>query len=235
MESKYILVILFLLGAASVTIVLRKLTVAGALTGALVGLFIFSGAGYPGLLMIASFFILGTAATSWKLKWKEQSGLAEKNKGRRTAGQVIANSGVAGMLGLLAFLFPEKSELFMLMMAGAFASATADTLSSELGVVYGKNTYNVLSFKPDIRGSNGVISIQGTLIGMAGSMIIAIIYAAAFGWNRWLLIIVAAGTIGNLSDSVLGATLERKQILSNNIVNFINTLVAAITILVFFV
>ena len=234
MESKYILVIMLLLGAAILTILFRKLTVAGALTGTLMGCFIFSGTGYTGLLMMACFFILGTAATSWKLEWKAQSGFAEKNKGRRTAGQVMANSGIAGLLGLLGTLYPEKRGLFMLMMAGAFASATADTLSSELGVVYGKKTYHVLSFRPDTKGANGVVSIQGTLIGMAGSLVIAFIYAAAFGWNKWLLLIVAAGTIGNLSDSILGATLERKQILSNDIVNFLNTLVAALSI-VFFV
>ncbi len=69
---------------------------------------------------------------------KQKVGLAEKNKGRRTAGQVIANAGVAAILGILAMFYPAKVNLFRLMTAAAIASAAADTLSSELGNIYGK-------------------------------------------------------------------------------------------------
>jgi uncharacterized membrane protein len=41
----------------------------------------------------------------------------------------------------------------------------------------------------------------------------------------WLLV---AGTAGNLADSVLGATLERRGVLDNNTVNFLNTLTGAL-------
>ena len=43
-----------------------------------------------------------------------------------------------------------------------------------------------------------------------------------------ILTITVAGTIGNLADSVLGATLERAGVLSNDGVNFFNTLTAAL-------
>lgn len=209
-----------------------KLTWAGAVTGGIIGYFIFLGAGFAGIAMIGSFFLLGTLATSWKIKIKQDLGVAEKNKGRRTTGQVIANGGIAGLAGLLSFAFPEQRPLLLLMMAAAIASATADTLSSELGTLYGKKFYNILSFEYDKRGENGVVSIEGTLIGIAGGLIIAVIYAIAFGWSSHIIWIVVAATVGNISDSILGATLERRDYLNNDGVNLINTLIAAMVALV---
>ena len=139
---------------------------------------------------------------------------------------------MAGIPGLLVWFFPEQRELLQLMMAAALASATADTLSSELGTVYGKRFYNILSFKNDKRGENGVVSIEGTLIGIFGSILIAVVYAIGFGWNSQLGWIVIAGTFGNIADSILGATLERKNYLKNDAVNFINTVIAALTVFV---
>jgi uncharacterized protein (TIGR00297 family) len=77
---------------------------------------------------------------------------------------------------------------------------------------------------------DGVISLEGTLIGIAGSCIIAGIYALGWGWSISFFFIVLAGTLGNLTDSILGAVLERKGLIGNDVVNFLNTLTAAIVI-----
>ena len=205
-----------------------KLTTAAAATGGALGLLIYLGSGFVGLALLALFFVLGTAASGWRVADKRRLGLAEENKGRRTAGQVVANAGVAGLLGLLAWQFPPAVPLARLMLAGSFAAATADTLSSELGNVYGRRYYNILTLRPDARGLNGVVSLEGTALGLAGSAVIASAYGLGWGWGPafgWLLV---AGTAGNLIDSVLGATLERRGHLSNNAVNFINTLTGAL-------
>ena len=94
----------------------NKLTVGGAITGGVIGFFIFLGARYTGIIMIGLFFLCGTMATAWKINLKENEGFAELNKGRRTAGQVFANGGVAGIAGLLSFYIPEQGQLFQLMM-----------------------------------------------------------------------------------------------------------------------
>ena len=109
-----------------------KLTTAAACTGGVLGLFIFLGNGFPGLALLALFFGLGTAASGWRVADKRRLGLAEENQGRRTAGQVLANAGVAGVLGMLAWQVPRHASLAQLMLAGSFAAATADTLAPVL-------------------------------------------------------------------------------------------------------
>ena len=173
--------------------------------------------------------MLGTLATSHKKNIKKQLGIAEENKGRRTIGQVLANAGVAGLSALLMLMDAQHKELYLLMIASAFSSATADTISSELGSVYGSKFYNILTFKKDQRGLNGVVSLEGTLAGVLGSIMIALVFVCFQQFDNRFIVIVVAGTVGNIMDSLLGATLENRQVIGNNAVNFLNTISAAIT------
>ncbi len=229
--ASFLPVSILLLTGMLLSILTKKLTLLAAVAGGIVGLCIYCGAGFTGIAMIAAFFLSGSTATSWKANSKEKLGTAEENKGQRKPGQVIANGGVAALCGVLSLLIPENAILFSVMMAASLSSATADTLSSELGTLYGKNFYNIKTLMKDKRGLDGVISFEGCMIGVAGSIIIALIYSVGYGFGNYTLYIVLAGTIGNLADSYMGATVERKNLLNNNEVNFLNTLIAAIAAL----
>lgn len=211
----------------------RKLTASGAVAGALTGFCIFIGAGWTGIAMLAAFFLLGTLTTSWKRRLKTKIGMAQERAGQRRLGQVIANGGVAGAFGLAALFLPSQKNALSFLMAGALSSAMADTLSSELGSVYGRRFYNIITFKKDQKGLDGVVSLEGTFIGICGSVIVSLIYATGFGWSNRVIWIVLAGTAGNLVDSVLGATLERKGVIDNDSVNFANTFIGALTLYFF--
>lgn len=229
MHGSDALVIFLLVVCAAAAVYRKKLTPAAGVTGILTGTAIYAGGGYPGLLLLALFFILGTVATSWKKEKKLGVKGNAAHESTRTPGQVFANGGVAGILGIGALLLPEHRSLFLLMMAASLSSATADTLSSELGMIYGRRFYHLLTLQPDKRGLDGVVSIEGTLIGIAGSILIATALTLTTHWSlHTFLIIVLAGTIGNLADSALGAVFERKGKLGNNTVNFLNTLIAAL-------
>jgi len=223
----YLIYILLALGIVA-SIADGKLTPVAAITAGIVGLMVFKGGGYTGIIMLTVFFILGTAATGWKRKKKQQIGAADAHKSGRTAGQVLANGGVAALLGLLGWYSPEYKILLTYMMAGSLAAATADTLSSEIGTITGRRFYNILTLKPDERGLDGVISLEGTMVGIMGATIIAAIFAGSYLWGIGTLWIVLAGFAGNTVDSVLGATLERRKVMGNNMVNFMNTLTGAL-------
>ncbi|HRP54646.1 DUF92 domain-containing protein [Agriterribacter sp.] len=78
------------------------------------------------------------------------------------------------------------------------------------------------------RGANGAVSLPGTIAGIIGSIVIALVYGLGTGWNaQQFLIIIVAGTAGNVADSVIGLTLENKGLLNNNTVNVFNTIVGA--------
>jgi uncharacterized protein (TIGR00297 family) len=233
LSGQQIIVLLLLLVGIVASVRWKKLTIPAAFTGGVAGWLVYSGGGYTGISMLTVFFVLGTAATSWHAKArpgeagpKDQKGAAAQST--RTTGQVLANGGVAALAGLGIIYLPGHRHLLEVLMAASLSSATADTLSSELGMVYGRRYYNVLTWRRDRRGLDGVVSLEGTLIGVAGSSVIALLYAAGHGWNRGLWIIVLSGTIGNLTDSILGASLERKGWLGNDMVNFLNTLIAGL-------
>jgi uncharacterized protein (TIGR00297 family) len=230
MSKSDIIVLVILAGGIFFSIRWKKLTVPAALTGGVLGWTIYAGGGLTGLAMMTVFFILGTAATSWKKAIKQSIRGNAAHESTRTAAQVIANAGVAAISGLLILLYPTYRSVWLMAMAGSLSAAAADTLASELGMVYGRRFYHILTGRPDEKGLDGVISLEGLLIGSAAAAVIALVYI--LGQRRPLLrvfvLLILSGTLGNLTDSVLGAALERKGRLSNDAVNFCSTLVAAL-------
>jgi uncharacterized protein (TIGR00297 family) len=226
----YLIVIVLLTLGAYFSVREKKLTFGGAMAAFCVGLAVFTGAGFRGLIMLTIFFLLGTLVTNWEKDKKSQFKSKSDRSTKRNVGQVLANGSVPAILGLLAFSFPHHAGLFRLMIAAALSSATADTLSSELGMLYGRWFFNVITFRKERKGLDGVISITGLLIGIAGSAIIAFIYCFVSFSSKNFGLIIVAGTIGNLVDSILGALYERKGLMGNNTVNFLNTVIAALII-----
>jgi uncharacterized protein (TIGR00297 family) len=250
MHNLDFVVLFVLIAGAAASAHWRKLTPPAAVTGAVCGWAIYVGDGFRGLTLLALFFALGTAATSWRKKEKLGIRGAAAHESTRRTSQVIANGGVAAIAGLLTLFFPANRQLFSLMLAASLSSATADTLASELGMVYGRRFFNILTLKTDERGLDGVISLEGLLVGIFGSALVAAVFlivpaapAAVFAiiplppgqhapivsHGQAFLILVVAGTLGNLADSLLGAVFERRGLLTNDLVNFLNTLIAAIT------
>lgn len=226
------LVIFLTLAGMTLSYFKNKLTFAGSLSGGIIAILVYSGAGLTGFIMMAAFFIMAILATSYKRKEKrkvQDSG----HQVKRNARQVWANGGMAGLAGALS-LFMDPDQIFAIIIAAVFSSAAADTISSELGMVKGKRFINILTLKEDRKGRDGVISVEGCLWGLAASIVIAGIYYAGFGTPSHFLIILMAGTIGNISDSILGASLERKGIVGNDAVNLLNTIIAGITAVLLF-
>ncbi len=198
-----------------------------AILGAVIAFLIWMGSGWCGLAGLATFFVAGTAVSGLGWKKKKAFHLEQENNGKRTHLNAMANGGVAAICGALAWWLPEMRTVFMVMVLSSLAVATSDTFSSELGNLYGRRHIDILTFDRGKRGADGVVSPEGTIFGLCGSLLIALVYTLYYP-GIGFFVVLAAGIIGNLLDSFLGATLQRKGWLNNHHVNFLSTLFGAI-------
>jgi uncharacterized protein (TIGR00297 family) len=208
----------------------RGVSKRGAFAGWLLALLLYVAAGPPAFITLLGVFILTWIATRIGYVRKAAMGLAENRKGRG-ARQVLANIGAAAGFALAGIYIP----VLQIASAAALAEAAADTASSECGEALARRAYLITNLRRVDVGVDGGISLPGTLAGALAAFLIAALAAAA-GWipHRHILVIAAAGFLGTIFDSFLGATIERRGLINNNGVNFTSTVAAAIIALLIF-
>jgi len=209
----------------------RSVTVAGALTGAAIGVTVYICAGWQGWVLLLVTFAAATIASRTGLKRKMVLGIAEERGGRRGPGNAIANTGVAAIAAAIA-LTSNSPQLALLAFATALAAGGSDTIASEIGKAFGRHTVSITSLRRVAPGTSGAMSLEGTAAGIAGALALGAVAVALRLIPRDALgILVVAATIGALVESWLGATLEGPGVLNNDMLNFINTATAAIAVL----
>jgi len=219
-----LVVILFVV----LSILSKKIDVLGGIVGGIISMALFLGGGFIFMGYLFLFFVAGSAVSAFKMKNKIKAGLEEENSGKRSYVNALANGGMAAILGLACWMLPQYALQLHVMVAACFASAASDTFSSEIGNVLGSRHYHLLTFKQSVPGPDGVVSLEGSIAGVIGSGIIATAYGIFTGDTWGLLVILLSGIFGNLTDSLMGATLQRMGWLNNHTVNFLNTLLAAL-------
>lgn len=206
----------------------KTVSPSGVVAGFLLGTAIYALLDWRGYLLLFAFFVIGSGATKFGYRQKAAARIAQEKGGRRSARHAVANSGVAAACALFAAATPYP-VLFALAFAGAFATAAADTASSEIGQVLGRRTFLITTFRPVPRGTEGAVSLEGTLAGVAASLVIALLGFAVGLYPAWgVAAVVAAAFLGTTFESLVGATLERRNLLDNEGLNFLNTLVGAL-------
>jgi uncharacterized protein (TIGR00297 family) len=213
---------------------LRAATPGAALTGALFTVALYDAApGWRSLLWpLLALFVLTFAATRFGRRRKEELQVAEERRGR-SASQVAANLGAAALatIPVSASHFASiPGRPMLIALIAALAEATADTMSSELGEVLGGEPLLLTTLQRVPAGTDGAISLAGTLAGCAGAAAIALLAVVVLpmSWLEGLAALFAA-VFGLFVDSLLGATLERKGWLNNDAVNFLSTIAAAMS------
>ena len=213
-------IILFILGF--ITYKRRALDLFGSAVMIIMGIVIIFSAGANWLILIVLFLIMCLLATRYSKKYKRSLGEYE---GRRTSKNVISNGVVACFMAAFGGYYLPFVGGFI----GAIATATADTLASEIGVLHQPRLLTTMQ-KVD-PGTDGAVSLLGTGVGMAGAAIIGVAaYILGIMPNLFSAIVVSviSGTVGCFMDSFLGATFERRFMLTNEHVNLIATIVGAI-------
>jgi uncharacterized protein (TIGR00297 family) len=225
----------FLLGIAWV-LPKKLLTPMGYLNAWILGILLWGSLGWQGFALVMFYFLVGSAVTKVGTAQKEAEGIAEKRDGARGP-ENVWGSALTGALCALATLIP-LSPIFhsyiVLAFAASFCTKLSDTCASEIGKAYGKRTFLITTLQPVPRGTEGAVSLEGTLAGIVASAAIAFL-----GWGIGLIdllgilwCILAAFVATNL-ESVIGATLQSKyDWLTNELVNILNTLIGAVVVVV---
>lgn len=218
----------------------KLLTPAGIFHAWILGVTIWGSLGWPGYVVVAFYFLVGSAVTRIGMAEKKAAGIAEKREGARGPENVWGSAFTAALcaLGVLAInlFYPDELvgrnwiSLLILAYVASFCTKLSDTCASEVGKAYGKRTFLITTFQPVARGTEGAVSLEGTLAGVLASLAIALV-----GWAVGLIDLTgiafctAAAFIGTNLESVIGATLQSKiEWLTNEVVNFINTTIGAI-------
>lgn len=214
---------------AALAFAARSIDTAGAASAVIIGTAIVAGLGFRGFALMVAFFVIGSAATRLGYRIKAARGIAQEKGGARGWRNAWANGGIPAFLALLAGLSAgEARGLFALAYAAAVATAAADTCSSEVGKAYGRRTFLITTLRPVTPGTEGAVSLEGTLGGLAGGALVASVGAAlgVYGWGPAFLVAVA-GLLGSLAESVVGTVAERKGWMGNDLLNALNTAIGA--------
>ena len=214
-------VILFILGF--ITYRRKALDLFGSAVMIIMGVVIIFSAGANWLLLIILFLVMSLLATRYSKKYKRSLGQFE---GRRTSKNVISNGVVACFMAAFGGYYSPFVGGFI----GAIATATSDTLASEIGVL-DAHPRLITTFQSVDPGTNDAVSVLGTVVGIIGAAIIGIA-AYLLGIVPFPLsaitVSIISGTVGCFMDSILGALLENRGLITNEHVNLMATIVGAI-------
>ena len=213
---------------------LRLVRPSGALAGALLGTVVLAFGGAPLYLSLWVFFGVGTLATRFRGARKEAIGKAEEEGGRRGAANVLANVSVAAFCALVAGLAPG-GDVLRLAAAAALATALMDTVGTEVGQAIASPT----ALLPDLRrvppGTDGAVSVAGTLAGLAAAAVLAVAGVATFLVTaRGAVAVVLAACLGTVLESLLGRAGAPWRVSNGHVLNFVNTFAGAVAAPAFF-
>jgi len=226
MQGTYLCIVL-----ACLVLELRAATPAAAAVGGVICLTMTFATSYSSVRLtetllpaLVTLFVLTFAATRIGHANKVKLGLAESKHGR-AVNQIVANLGAASGVAMMHTVMSSSLPACIAMLA----EATADTMASELGPLLPGRTLLLTNLKRVPRGTDGGVSVGGTLCGLAGAAAVTIVgmRSLTLEWNATMVAFLGAVT-GFVVDSILGATLESRGYIGNDMVNFLSTVTAGI-------
>ncbi|HKZ55418.1 MAG TPA: DUF92 domain-containing protein [Anaerolineales bacterium] len=196
------------LGTAAASLAMRAgaLDRPGAVAAAIVGALTFGGGGLRSAFLLLLFFVSSSALSRIGKGHKQALSAVFAKGGRRDAGQVVANGGIAALGAVLYGL--TLQPMWLASLAGALAAVNADTWSTELGVLARRKPRLVTTGVSVEAGTSGAVTPEGLLAALGGAGLIGLASGSLFG--DWTLAAAGwiGGALGALADSLLGATVQ---------------------------
>ena len=214
---------------------LKLVNRSGLYTGVALGFTVFVCFEWQGFLILLTFFSLASTATRFRMDQKTKLGVSQKQGGARSAKHVIANGGIPFFLACAIAVATEYDMVYQAYFAAftaSLATALADTLSTEMGQVYGKKCYLLISMERVKIGTEGAVSYEGTLWGIGGAVFLAAL-AAMLGMFphfpvKTAVLVSFAAVIANLVESIIAGIFNQFDRSPNEFVlNFINGAIGA--------
>lgn len=208
----------------------RWLTPQGLLHAWFLGVTLWSTLGVAGWALCVLYLIGGSLVTKVKQAEKEALGIAEKRGGARGPENVWGSAAAGTICALASVVLPTWRRHLQVAYVASLATKLSDTFASEVGKAYGKRTFLITTLKPVPRGTEGAISVEGTLAGVGGSLLIAAagVLLRLMPTSAVAAVLIAAFVATNI-ESVLGASLQNDKHpwATNEFINFLNTAIGA--------
>ncbi|KCZ70563.1 TIGR00297 family protein [Candidatus Methanoperedens nitroreducens] len=222
-----VLVFAFVLGYLAYRV--RIADISAMLSATLLGVVIIISSDVFWFFILLAFFLLGGLFTRYKYSYKLAYGTAEAKGGVRGYKNVFSNSLAALSLAVAYKVFPSHGLILLSAYLGSIATATGDTLASEIGQTYRGEPRMITTLKKTRTGVDGAVSTLGEMAALFGAGVIALLSFLLIQQDTGIIIaVIAGGFIGTNIDSVLGATLQQRGYLTNNGVNLMATISGAI-------
>jgi len=209
----------------------KVLTPSGLAHAWALGVMLWASLGWRGWSTCVMYLVGGSAVTKVKKAKKEALGIAEGRGGTRGPENVWGSAATSAVCALASLRWPAYATLLRIGFVAALVSKLSDTCQSEIGKAYGKTTYLITTLQLVPAGTEGAVSAEGTAAGIVGSAVLSA-YAVACGLvsRSALLPCMLAAVIATTAESIIGASAQdRFKLLTNEVVNFIMTVVGAVS------
>lgn len=219
----------------------KLVDMSGVIAGWIVGVLIYVGLGHEGFIILFAFFLAGSFASKFKIATKEKMGVAQKKGGQRGAKHVFANCFVGAACATVAIVTdPSERMVWFVAFVASLATALGDTISTELGQLYGKRAYLLITLERVKPGTEGAISMEGTVLGFGASILLALVawplhpFDYQYGLKAVVVVSLAA-MMANFIESILGGLYHQFGKESpETLMNFGNTVIGAVLAAVWF-
>ena len=210
---------------------LPLLTRQGWVHAGILGTILWGCLGWRGWVSVVIYLVLGSLVTRLGFSQKQKQGLAEARGGRRGPANVWGSAFTGTVIALLIGAGIGSATLLLIGFAASFAAKLADTFGSEIGKRWGRTTVLITSLRRVPAGTEGAVSLEGTLASAAGSLLMMLVMAglSVLTSPTAMMMVAIVGLIATLLESLLGALAQEKvSWLTNEIVNGLQTAWAAV-------